>query len=347
MTTTYGSGVFREHVPGRTAEGVARLEAAGWSNVGKPNLHEFAYGITSQNPHYGTVPNPRAPGRIAGGSSGGSGAALAANLAEGALGTDTGGSIRIPAACCGVVGFKPSYGLVPMDGCFPLAPSFDHAGPMARSVAVCAEMLAALAPGFEPAALSSLGDLRIGVAWTADADPLIRERVDAAASLAGARPVELPYANAIAPAFQAEVAGTHRDLYPAHADLYGSNVGTKVRHCLAVTEQEAADARAERERYRERVAGLWDELDLLITPTLARVPPPADIDELTLRELYVRNTLPFNAVGAPALALPCGEAEERLPASLQLVGSPGADGLVLAAGELLEKALRTPPGAAA
>ena len=102
------------------------------SNVGKANLHEFAYGVTSQNLHYGTVPNPAAPGRTAGGSSGGSAAALAAGLADAALGTDTGGSIRIPAACCGIVGFKPSYGLVSTDGVFPLAPSFDHAGPMAR-----------------------------------------------------------------------------------------------------------------------------------------------------------------------------------------------------------------------
>src|SRR5204862_2032974 len=116
---------------------VARLEAQGYVTVGKTNLHEFAYGISSQNPHFGTVPNPVAPGRLAGGSSGGSAAALAAGLADAALGTDSGGSIRIPAAWCGVVGFKPSYGLVPLDGCFPLAPSFDHARPLAPSVAGC------------------------------------------------------------------------------------------------------------------------------------------------------------------------------------------------------------------
>ena len=140
-----------------------RLEQAGWANVGKTNLHEFAYGITSQNPHYGTVPNPVAPGRVAGGSSGGNAAALAIGSCEGALGTDSGGSIRIPAAWCGVVGFKPSYGLVPMDGCFALAPSFDHAGPMARDVATCAAMMRALAPGFEAVAVEALDELRIGV----------------------------------------------------------------------------------------------------------------------------------------------------------------------------------------
>ena len=137
LETTYGSAIFAGQVPAETATAVRLLEEAGYANVGKTNLHEFAYGTTSENPHYGTVPNPVAPGRIAGGSSGGSAAALAAGLADTALGTDSGGSIRIPAACCGVVGFKPTYGLVSLQGCFPLAPSFDHAGPMARSVEEC------------------------------------------------------------------------------------------------------------------------------------------------------------------------------------------------------------------
>ncbi len=123
LTTTYGSAIFADHVPAATAEAVCRLEAAGYANVGKTNLHEFAYGVTSMNPHFGWVPNPVAPGRIAGGSSGGSAAALAAGLADAALGTDSGGSIRIPAAFCGIVGFKPTFGLVPLDGCWPLAPS--------------------------------------------------------------------------------------------------------------------------------------------------------------------------------------------------------------------------------
>src|ERR671932_464963 len=146
LATTYGSILFADHVPDRTAEVVRRLEDAGYGIVGKTNLHEFAYGVTSENPHFGTVPNPLAPGRSAGGSSGGSAAALAAGLADAALGTDTGGSIRIPAACCGIVGLKPTYGLVSLDGCFPLAPSFDHAGPMARDVATCTAMLRVLAP---------------------------------------------------------------------------------------------------------------------------------------------------------------------------------------------------------
>ena len=143
------------------------LEAAGYTSVGKTNLHEFAYGVTSQNLHYGTVPNPSFPGRTAGGSSGGSAAALAAGLADAALGTDSGGSIRIPAACCAIVGFKPTYDLVSTDGVFPLAPSYDHAGPMARDVATCAELMRVLA-GLEP---EEPRPVRVGIAWTERADP--------------------------------------------------------------------------------------------------------------------------------------------------------------------------------
>jgi len=169
MTTTYGSAAFVEHVPMQTAEAVTRLEAAGYTNVGKTNLHEFAYGTTSENAHFGTVPNPLRAGRIAGGSSGGSAAALAARLADAALGTDSGGSIRIPAACCGIVGFKPTYGLVPIEGCFPLAPSFDHVGPMARTVEGCRNMLAALVPIFEVLDLESPDVVVVGTAWLDEA----------------------------------------------------------------------------------------------------------------------------------------------------------------------------------
>src|SRR5207302_6265843 len=176
--TTYGSAIFREHVPGVSATAVARLEATGYVNVGKANLHEFAYGVTSDNEHFGRVPNPLSSQRIAGGSSGGNAAALAAGLADAALGTDSGGSIRIPAACCGVTGFKPTFGLVPIAGCFPLAPSFDHAGPMARDVAGCEGMMRALVPGFAAAELGGLDELEVGIAWTDLADPLVRERVE-------------------------------------------------------------------------------------------------------------------------------------------------------------------------
>ena len=182
-------------MPVETAEAVLRLEADGYANVGKTNLHEFAYGTTSENEHFGPVPNPRYPGHVAGGSSGGSAAALAAGLADAALGTDSGGSIRIPAACCGVAGFKPTWGLVPLDGCFPLAPSFDHAGPMARDIATCERMLALLVPGFEAQEVG-LDHVEVGIGWTDEADPLVRRRVEEAAErFPRTRRLELPPAH--------------------------------------------------------------------------------------------------------------------------------------------------------
>jgi aspartyl-tRNA(Asn)/glutamyl-tRNA(Gln) amidotransferase subunit A len=339
LTTTYGSAIFAEHVPAMSAECVARLEAAGYANIGKTNLHEFAYGTTSENAHFGTVPNPVAPGRIAGGSSGGSAAALALGLADAALGTDSGGSIRIPAACCGVVGFKPTYDLVPTGGCFPLAPSFDHVGPMARTVRECVSQLEALVPDFTPARVESLEELSVGVAWTGDAEPLVAARVrEAAERFPRRRELDWPRAP-IDAQFMHEVADVHRDLYAEHSELYGEEVATKIERCLAVSDAEAAGAARAREEYREQCAELIERLDLLVTPTLACVAPPTGIGDLALRATLTRNTLPFNALGWPALALPCGAAEDGLPASVQLVGRPGADAFVLAAGERLAAAL--------
>ncbi len=337
LTTTYGSAIFAEHVPRETAEAVRRLEQAGYANVGKTNLHEFAYGTTSENPHYGNVPNPIAPGRIAGGSSGGSAAALAAGLADAALGSDTGGSIRIPAACCGVVGFKPTHGLVPLEGCFPLAPSLDHAGPMARSVEECARMTAALAPGFEPRALESLEEVTVAVAWTDRADPLVRERVEAAAArFPRRRAADLSLGEEARTVFMREVADVHRELYAENADLYGANVAAKLELCLQVTDSEYDAGLRGRERYRQEAAELFDQVDLLVTPTLPFVAPPAGQDERELRGRLTLFTWPFNVLGAPAIALPCGPAEDGLPASVQIVGRPGADALVLAAAALLK-----------
>jgi aspartyl-tRNA(Asn)/glutamyl-tRNA(Gln) amidotransferase subunit A len=342
LTTTYGSAIFADHVPTETAEAVERLEAAGYANVGKTNLHEFAYGTTSENPHYGSVPNPIAPGRIAGGSSGGSAAALAGGLADAALGSDTGGSIRIPAACCGVVGFKPTWGLVSLAGCFPLAPTLDHGGPMARSVDDCTAMLDALVPKLEHASLGSLDEVRVGVAWTDHAEPLVRARVEeAAARFPDRRTVEPPLGEGARTVFMREVADVHRELYAENADLYGANVASKLELCLAVTDAEYDAGLRAREAYREQMAELFDEVDLVVSPTLPFVAPLAGQDERELRGKLTLLTWPFNVLGAPALALPCGPAEDALPASVQIAGKPGADALVLAAGAILEDALKT------
>jgi aspartyl-tRNA(Asn)/glutamyl-tRNA(Gln) amidotransferase subunit A len=342
LTTTYGSAIFADHVPAESAEAVVRLEAAGYAVAGKTNLHEFAYGISSQNDHYGTVPNPIAPGRLAGGSSGGSAAAIAAGEVDLALGSDSGGSIRIPAAWCGIVGFKPTYGLVPTDGCFPLAPSYDHVGPMAASVEGCAELMEALVPGFEHDRLESLSELAVGVAWTEHADPLVRARVEAAADLfPRARPVALPFPD---PGehhlFAREIADVHRALFPERADEYGEAVRAKIERCFAVTDAEVTAAEHLRDEYRERCAEAFDGLDLIVTPTLAFVALPADANEREIRSGVTRFTYPFDVLGWPVLALPCGPAEDGLPASLQLVGRTGDDARVLAAGRLVAGELR-------
>ena len=308
VRTTYGSAVFGEHVPSRTAPAVAALEERGWVVVGKTNLHEFAYGVTSQNLHYGVVPNPAHPGSTAGGSSGGSAAALVLDEADGALGTDTGGSIRIPAACCGIVGFKPTHGLVSTEGVFPLAPSFDHAGPMARSVSRCAELLGIAVPEVARA------DLSLAVAW-------------GEVPVRGSR-IAFPTAEAVVPAFMREVGDVHRELYAEQAELYGENIRSKIERCIAVTDAEYEAAVRARAELRERAEAAFAGFDVLVTPVLSIPVPPADCDELAVRAGMTRFTFPFNALGWPALAI----------GPVQLVGRPGDDALVLAAGLALEAA---------
>ncbi len=339
MRTTYGSAIFSDHVPERSASSVAALEAAGHAIVGKTNLHEFAYGITSENEHFGDVRNPLDPARIPGGSSGGNAAALAAGMCDVALGTDSGGSIRIPAACCGIVGFKPTHGLVPADGVYPLAPSFDHVGPMARTVSGCIEAMAALAPEVEPQEVPRTS-LRVGVAWTTLAEPLVRTRVEeAAAKFPDARPFVFPLPEHVSPAFMREVADVHRELYAEHADRYGANVREKIERCLAVTDEEYETAAAARRSYRQEAIEAARPFDLILAPTLPFVAPLAGPPEIDLRWSVIRLTFPFNALGWPVLAIPCGPAEDGLPASISLIGRPGDDGLVLAAGLALERVL--------
>jgi aspartyl-tRNA(Asn)/glutamyl-tRNA(Gln) amidotransferase subunit A len=340
LTTTYGSSIYTAHVPERSAEAVLQLEAAGYVNVGKTNLHEFAYGITSVNPHFGTVPNPGYPGHMAGGSSGGSAAAIAAGLAEYALGTDSGGSIRIPAACCGIVGFKPSFGLVSLDGVWPLAASFDHAGPMAGSVGACEEMLAVLADGYEPATLESLEELEVGVAWLDDAEPLVRARVlEAVQRFPRRRKIDFPFAERVGPVFMREAGDVHRDLFAEFADSYGENVRTKVERCLALTDGEYEAGLRARAELAEQAEDALEGLDLVLTPTLRFVAPKLPVDDLEIRADTIRFTIPFNSLGWPALALPCGPAEDGLPASVQIAGRPGSDALVLGTGKRLESQL--------
>jgi Asp-tRNA(Asn)/Glu-tRNA(Gln) amidotransferase A subunit family amidase len=235
---------------------------------------------------------------------------------------------------------------VPLEGCFPLAPSFDHAGPMGRDVETCVRMLEALAPGFVRAEPRSLEELEVGVAWLDLAEPLVRARVQAASELfPRRRSVAFPLPEGIGAVFMREVAESHRELFPEHAEAYGENVRTKLERCVAVADAEFETALRRREEYRQRAAEAFEGLDVLVTPTLAFVAPPAFEDDLEIRDAVIRFTYPFNALGWPALALPCGPAEDGLPASVQLVSPAGEDAVVLGAGALLERTLARPGGA--
>ncbi|CAN5321286.1 hypothetical protein BH18ACT12_BH18ACT12_12180 [soil metagenome] len=228
-------------------------------------------------------------------------------------------------------------------GCFPLAPSFDHVGPMARSVEECVSLLEAIAPPFEPAELESAEEVSVAVAWLDEADPVVAKRVaEAAALFPRRREVAWPRPE-IGSLFMREVADVHRELYAEQGELYGEDIAVKIERCLAVSDGEVREAERSRSEYRKRCDELLDGLDLLLTPTLTCVAPPTGIGDAVLRETLIRNTLPFNTLGWPALALPCGPAEDGLPASLQIIGRPGADALVLAAGKLLASLVRGTP----
>ncbi|HZD38997.1 MAG TPA: amidase [Actinomycetes bacterium] len=295
IRTTYGSAIFTDHVPERTAPTVSRLTGAGAVLLAKANLHEFAWGLTSQNRVFGQVVNPRDPALTPGGSSGGNGAALAAGIGMLGLGTDSGGSVRVPAACCGIVGFKPAHGALPLDGVWPLAPSYDTVGPMARTVRDAVTAMRVLAGGgFEPAPWETL---RVGAA---PGDPA-GERLAGM----GARVVEaeLPGPEAdLLPAFAAECAATHQELYRRRPDDYTPNLRAKLDAALALDAATVDRARAARRRWRDRLrAGL--DVDVLVGPTLGAPVPPADCDELEIREALGARARVANALGWPAIAV--------------------------------------------
>jgi len=336
VRTTYASKIYRDHVPQRNAAAVAALEAEGAVVVAKANADEFAWGVTGQNPHYGDVVNPRAPGRVSGGSSGGNGAALAAGVIPLALGTDTGGSVRMPAAACGVIGFKPPVGKVPVDGVHPLAPSFDTVGPMARSVADCALAYSVLTGTPVPA--PRLAKLHIGLLTrppditgaAEDHEPDHRaEELAVRLRSLGARvsEVELPVPAADTWAvFYAEAAAAHAVTFPSRSDEYGTNVRTKLELASHVGDPELGRARSALAQWRS--AAITDPaVDLIASPTLGlHELPRVGVDELRIRLPFSAYTRPFSNLGWPAIAL--GE--------VQLAGRDA--GVVLAAALALEQA---------
>jgi aspartyl-tRNA(Asn)/glutamyl-tRNA(Gln) amidotransferase subunit A len=326
VRTTYGSRIHAAHVPERSAPAVAALEAEGAIVVCKTNADEFAWGVLGQNPHHGDVVNPRRPGRVAGGSSGGNAAVLAAGLVPLALGTDTGGSVRMPAAACGVVGLKPALGAVPVEGVHPLAPSFDTVGPMARSVADCALTHAVLTGTPVPA--GRLAGVRFGVlgappdvtgsAAAAEPDPRARVVADVLrAHGASVTDVALPIPPADTwPVFYAEAAAVHAATFPARAADYGRTVRAKLETARHVDAATVERARAALEAWRADAARA-PAVDIVASPTLGVAElPRAGADELELRMPFSAYTRAFSYLGWPAIAIGGLQLAARDPAPL-------------------------------
>jgi amidase len=311
--------------------------------VGKTNLHELAYGINGINAAFGTPVNPIDPRRMPGGSSSGSATAVAAGEADIAYGTDTGGSIRIPAACCGITGLKTTWGRIPLAGVRPLASGLDTVGPMARDVAGVAAGMALLEPGFTAASAAprSVGVLAI------DADPRITAAIDDALRTAefDVVPVSVPGLDKVIAAsmtvLDAQAWQANRDLVAAAGDQLGNDVRDRLKLSSKITPAQVTAAEAVITRWREALDGLWRQVDLLAAPSLLGYPPRLDEAHVLwkLRAL----TSPVNTAGVPALALPIpvrGRNTGPIPANVQLIGPRNGEERLLAAGARLEQAVR-------
>jgi amidase len=343
LPTTAGSRSLAEGPPAtRDAACLAGLRAAearGEAHIaGKVNLHELAYGISGVNPWFGTPRNPVDPSRVPGGSSSGSAVAVATGEADVAYGSDTGGSVRIPAACCGIVGLKTTWGRVSLEGIRPLAPSLDTVGPMAVDIAGVARGMALLEPGFEVATDAPRRVGRIAM----DADPVIDRAVDDALAAAGfevvpARFEGLERATAAAMAvLDGEAWATNRDLMARSPDLIGADVRARLGEAAEITPGAMAAGRREGVAWCRRLEALWERFDLLALPTLLGFPPTIEhrVDMFRIRGL----TAPVNLAGIPALAVPV-PTTGALPASVQLLGPPHSEDRLLAAGALVEAAV--------
>jgi aspartyl-tRNA(Asn)/glutamyl-tRNA(Gln) amidotransferase subunit A len=371
IATTGGSRLLEDWVPGQDAAAIERLAAAGAILVGKANLHELAHGATGENPRFGTPPNPWSPERLAGGSSSGSAAAVARGLASFALGSDTGGSIRVPAALCGVVGLKPTFGLVSRHGMIPYSWSLDHAGIIARDVADAALVLQVLAghdprdsasaerdpPDYRAALAGSVAGLRIGVAErffleAADAEILAATRAcldDLAAAGARLVPVALPdlgKARTVSLLVQMpEVLSYHRRHLPEKLDLYGADLRDGLAFGQFILAEHYVRAQRMIEHYRRQMRTVFAGIDALVTPTCPATAPPIGAGRIVAGGLtqpignaLTRFTSFFNLIGAPALSVPSGLASDGLPMGVQIVGRPFEDDTVLRIGLAVERA---------
>ena len=350
LETACGSMLLQGRVPAADAEVVRRVRDAGAIVLGKTSTHEFACGLTMVNEHLGDTRNPFDRARTPGGSSGGSAVALATGMAPLAVGTDTGGSIRWPAAACGIVGFKPSFGAVSLEGCWPLAASLDHAGPMARTVADAAllfEVLRTEPAQPVPERLRIVMPDHLGL----ELDPAVGEALAGAAERSRAAGLEvggtevLDHMHARAVffgTFHPEILRTHTELglWPARKAEYTANVRTRLGIAEGFGDAEYATAQRERDAMRASVAAALVPGTLMLTPVCGRPVPRFD-DLAAIRDYVTPLTCPQDLLGAPACAVRAGTDANGLPVGLQITGAPGADDAVLAAAGALEAALAT------
>jgi aspartyl-tRNA(Asn)/glutamyl-tRNA(Gln) amidotransferase subunit A len=364
VRTTLASAVFKDRVPSADAEVVRRLKAAGAVLLGKQNLHEIAFGTTAAVSYFGPVHNPWRPDRIAGGSSGGSAAAVAADLCFGAVGTDAGGSIRVPSAYCSIVGLKPTYGLVGMRGGGESGWwSMNHVGPMCRSVADAALLLSAIAgydpgdstsvdtpiPNYTAALRAKVSALRLGIpraVFYDKLDPEIEAAMGKALEMlrrltAGLREVSLqPISGTIAPNIVlAENYAFHAPYFLKTPELYHPAIRRNLQQGSKVTTAAYIQSRRELDAARRAIGAVFSNVDLLVTPTTA-VPPPT-IEEavrLGIELELIRNTAPFNVYGLPTISIPCGFTSSGLPIGMQISGPRFGEAKVLALAHAYEQA---------
>jgi aspartyl-tRNA(Asn)/glutamyl-tRNA(Gln) amidotransferase subunit A len=363
VRTTAASAFFADRVPTEDAEVVRRLKAAGAVIVGKQNMQEFAYGATSAASHFGAVHNPWNRDYVPGGSSGGSAAAVSASLCYGALGSDTGGSIRIPASFCGIVGLKPSYGRVSTRGVIPLSWSFDHVGPLTRTVLDAAVLLQAIA-GYDPQEVSSVdrpvptfaaavkrgaSSLRVGVprenfftGLNPDVESAVAQALSVLSKLtAGVQDVILPVNPEVnATVMLAEAFAFHAERVREAPHRFQAAVLGRLQQGATIDTATYIVRRREVQQMRQAAPGLFAHVDLLVTPTVPLLPvliADARDDEASVA-LYARNTRPFNAYGLPAVSVPCGFAKNGFPIGLQIVGPPWGEESVLRLANAYEQA---------
>jgi aspartyl-tRNA(Asn)/glutamyl-tRNA(Gln) amidotransferase subunit A len=356
IRTTAASAVFKDRIPAEDAEVVRRLTIAGAVLLGKQNLHEFAYGGSSVISYFGEVRNPWNTDHITGGSSGGSAAAVAAGLCYAAIGTDTAGSIREPAALCGVTGLKPTYGRVSAHGVIPLSWSLDHIGPIARTVADAAVVLQAIA-GYDAKdancaerpvddylqALGARGSrVRVGIPrrfFYEDLDPEVASAVEHALGVLRTLGAEIREIELEVPTDRtlqaAESYAYHAEFVARSPELYQPETLRRIRSGEKIAAVEVEERRRELTKLRSEAGRMFKDVDLVVTPTMP-IPAP-NLSELKLnpdllrpRELtLLRNTRPFNVWGLPAISVPCGFTNAGLPIGLQIAGPQWAESRVL------------------